>query len=317
MTAAVDFLVTGGAGFIGSNIVRWLVREGRSVRVLDNLSTGRAHNLDPVRACIDFVQGDIRDLASVRAAAAGCRNVLHLAAFPSVAESVQDPATFDAVNTGGTLNVLIAARDAGARRLVFSSSCSVYGDGPESPKREDLPPAPLSPYAVQKLTGEHYCRVFRRLYGLEAFCLRYFNVFGPGQNPRSQYAAVIPNFVSALQRGAPMTIHGDGGQTRDFVFVEDVVRANLSCCEAPAAAAGEVYNVACGTSISINDLANTLMKVMGRQVTPVHDAAMPGEVRDSRGDGSRAARMLGWKPITGLEEGLRRTAEAFLAEAAG
>lgn len=307
-----DCLVTGGAGFIGSNIVRGLVEKGRSVRVLDNLATGSLENLRDLLDRADFIEGDIRKMSVARKAARGVRHVFHLAALPSVAQSVEDPVTSNEVNATGTLNMLVAARDAGADRFVFSSSSAIYGNDPALPKREDMLPEPLSPYAVQKAVGEHYCRIFHGLYGLKTFALRYFNVFGPRQNPKSQYAAVVPNFVDALKHGKSPTIHGDGGQTRDFIFVEDVVRANLACGEADEKAAGQVYNVAWGKSITVKELADLLIRVTGRNVAPVHTEARQGDVRHSRADTSRARDLLRWTPTIPFEEGLRRTVEWFM-----
>jgi nucleoside-diphosphate-sugar epimerase len=307
----VDVLVTGGAGFIGSNIVRRLVADGRSVRVLDNLSTGRAANLEGVRDVVEFIEGDISRMDDARRAVDGVRCVLHLAALPSVIQSIEDPVTTDRVNTLGTLTLLTAARDAGADRFVFSSSCAVYGDSPVLPKREDMLPDPLSPYAVQKLAGEHYCRVFHALYGLKTFVLRYFNVYGPRQDPNSFYSAVIPIFISKAGQGVAPTVFGDGGQTRDFVFVEDVVSANLRCCEAPEQAAGGVYNVASERRLSVNAIAAAVVRHVGADITPVHAPGRGGEVRDSVGDASRAHAALGWRAETAFEDGLARTV-AFL-----
>lgn len=307
----MDYLVTGGAGFIGSNVVRRLVEDGASVRVLDNLATGRRENLRDLAGRFELMEGDIRDAGAVARAVEGVRHVLHLAALPSVVRSIEDPLTSNQVNACGTLRLLLACRDAGVERFVFSSSSSVYGDTPTLPKREDMTPMPLSPYAVQKLTGEHYCRIFFSLYGLKTFCLRYFNVFGPRQNPKSQYAAVIPLFIEAAREGRAPTIYGDGGQTRDFTYVDDVVAANRLCCRAPAEAAGGVYNVACGTRTSVLELARVIMGIMGRKLDPRHEAARPGDVRDSQGDSTRARTLLGWEPQTDLETGLRRTVEFF------
>lgn len=313
--AECEFLVTGGAGFIGSNIVTTLVGEGRSVRVLDDLSTGRLANLDGVRDRIDLIQGDIRDPATAARAAKGARFVLHLGAMPSVIRSVEDPATANDVNIRGTLNMLLAARDAGVERFVFSSSSSVYGESPTLPKREDMVPMPLSPYALHKLAGEHYCRMFHSLYGLKTFSLRYFNVFGPRQNPKSHYAAVIPLFIEALRTGGQIRIFGDGGQTRDFTFVEDIVRANLACCQAGEQAAGGVYNAAKGSRISVLELARLLMKISGRTVEIAYLPARAGEVRDSEADPALARASLGWEVRVPLEEGLRRTVEWFFRSA--
>lgn len=307
----MDYLVTGGAGFIGSNIVHRLVKMDSSVRVLDDLSSGRLENLQEVAGAIEFIRGDIRDPATVAAAVRGVRYVLHVAAMPSVVRSVEDPLTTNAVNVEGTLRLLLASRDAGVERFVFSSSSSVYGDSPVLPKRENMIPMPLSPYAVQKLAGEGYCKNFYQLYGLKTFILRYFNVFGPRQNPKSQYAAVIPLFVDAIWAGRPPTIHGDGEQTRDFTFVDDVVDANLCCCTAPAEAAGKVYNIARGDRISINQLAQTINRILGKNIVPVHDAPRPGDVRDSQAESELARRVLGWQPRVGFEEGLAVTVEYF------
>ena len=307
-------LVTGGCGFIGSNLVRMLVEEGRTVRILDNLATGNPANVQDLirRGGVELVHGDVRDLDAVRAACQGVQHVFHFAALPSVIGSVEAPGLSNAVNLDGTVNLLMAARDAKARRFVFSSSSAIYGDSPELPKRENMLPAPLSPYGVQKLSGEYYCRIFRDLYGLPAFVLRYFNVFGPRQNPRSQYAAVIPLFIEAVRDGHAPVIYGDGKQTRDFVFVEDVARANLCCRQAPESAAGGIYNIACGTSISVNQLAETVARVMGRpDLRARHEPARAGDVRDSVADASRARSILEWKPKTSFEDGLKRTVDWF------
>jgi len=308
----VDYLVTGGAGFIGSNIVRRLLETGKSVRVLDDLSTGRAENLDGVWEDIDFIEGDIRKVDTAAAAVAGVRNVLHVGALPSVVRSVDDPMESNDVNVCGTLTMLVAARDAGVKRFVFSSSSSVYGDTEVLPKQEDMKPMPLSPYAAQKLMGENYCRVFHDLYGLETFALRYFNVFGPRQNPASQYAAVIPLFIDALRNDRAPVIFGDGEQTRDFTFVADVVKANICCCTAPSDGAGGVYNVARGDRVSVNTLAETLMSIMGKNLAPVYEAGRPGDVRDSQADSGRAREMLGWESGTTFDEGLRKTVRFFV-----
>lgn len=309
------YLVTGGAGFIGSNLVRRLLADGRRVRVFDNFSTGRRENLAELQGRIEVIEGDLRSDADVRNAVRGARFVLHLGALGSVARSVQDPVTTHEVNATGTLRVLIAARDAGVERVVFSSSSSVYGNTPTLPKREDMTPTPLSPYALSKLSGEHYARMFSQLYGLKTFSLRYFNVFGPRQNPKSQYAAVIPLFIDAYRQDRAPVIHGDGGQTRDFTYVEDVVAANLCCCTAPSDAAGGVFNVAWGNRVSVLDLANKIGSLLGKRIAPVHEPARPGDVRDSQADATRARTLLGWQPSVAFEEGLRRTVAWFAGAA--
>ena len=306
-------LVTGGAGFIGSTLVRRLAAQGARVRVFDDLSSGRLENLAGLEGSVEFVRGDLRDAAAVRAAARGARHVFHVGALASVQASVDDPATTHEVNVTGTLNVLLAARAAGAERVVFSSSASVYGDGPEMPKREDMRPEPLSGYALSKLAGEHYGRIFHGLYGLKFFALRYFNVFGPRQDPASHYAAVIPLFMRAYAAGRQPTIFGDGGQTRDFTFVEDVVSANLACLDAPESAAGGVYNVAYGDRVSINDLARGIAALAGMPFAPVHAPARPGDIRESQADSALARRMLGWRPAHTFAEGLKTTYAWFKA----
>ena len=307
----MKYLVTGGAGFIGSNLVAALVKRGHGVRVLDDLSTGHAENLSEFGASAELMKGDIRDLATARHAVKGVKYVFHEAALPSVPRSVADPLLSNDVNTGGILNMLVASRDEGVEKFMFASSSSVYGDTPVMPKTEEMLPAPLSPYAVQKLTGEHYCRIFFSLYGLQTYALRYFNVFGPRQDPASQYAAVIPLFLGAIKAKKGPTIYGDGNQTRDFTFVDDVVAANICCCNAPASAAGQVFNVACGRKITVNDLAHGLIKITGSSVKPVYAPPRVGDVRDSQADSSKAMEILGWKPSVEFIDGLKRTVEWF------
>lgn len=309
----MEYLVTGGAGFIGSNIVKRLVQMKKQVRVLDNLLTGRLENLRDVISKIEFIQGDITDETTVERSLQGVKYVLHLAALPSVPRSVEDPITSDKINCYGTLRLLVSARNAKVKRFVFSSSSSVYGDTPTLPKKEDMPPAPVSPYGVQKLAAETYCRIFYQLYGLETFSLRYFNVFGPGQNPRSQYAAVIPLFINAVAHNKPPTVYGNGEQTRDFTYVDDVVDANLLCCTAPSQAAGKVFNIARGGRISVNELAKTIMKIIGKKPGVINTEPRPGDILHSQADISLAERELGWKPKADFEEGLRKTIEYFLS----
>ncbi len=305
------FLVTGGAGFIGSNLVRRLLADGHDVRVFDNFATGRRENLLGLERDIELVEGDLRSAGDVERAVRGVRFVLHLGALGSVARSVEDPLTTHEVNATGTLRLFAAARDAGVERVVFSSSSSVYGNTPTLPKREDMVPQPLSPYALSKLSGEYDARIFTDLYRLPVFSLRYFNVFGPRQNPASQYAAVIPLFADALRGGRAPVIHGDGGQTRDFTFVEDVVSANLCCCTAPAEHAGAPYNVAWGGRVSILDLARRIGALLGAPIEPVFVPPRAGDVRDSQADSTAAREKLGWRPVVPFDEGLRRTVEWF------
>lgn len=303
-------LVTGGAGFIGSHLVEALLRQGAAVRALDNFVTGRRENLAGCLSRITLIEGDITDLDTVRRASAGVDYVLHQAALPSVPRSVADPLGSNAANVTGTLNVLIAAREAGVRRVVYAASSSAYGNLDAEYKREDMPPDPRSPYAVAKLAGEHYCRAFTLTYGLETVSLRYFNVFGPRQDPNSQYAAVIPLFITAMLQGQPPSIEGDGYQSRDFTYVDDVVRANLLACTAPGVA-GEVINIACGGEHTILSVVETLNRLLGTAIAPVFVAPRPGDVRHSRADIGKAGRLLGYRPQVSFEEGLARTLQWY------
>jgi UDP-glucose 4-epimerase len=304
------YLVTGGAGFIGSHLVEALVRQGQRVRVLDNLSTGRARNLAPVRGDVELISGDIRDLGAVRAAMQGVDVVRHQAALPSVQRSVQDPLTANDVNVNGTLHVLVAARDAGARRVVFASSSSVYGDSPSLPKHEDMPTDPLSPYAVSKLAAERYCMVWSAVYGLPTVALRYFNVFGPRQDPSSDYAAVIPRFATAMLAGRAPTIYGDGLQSRDFTYIANVVGANLCAASAPPERSG-FYNVACGERISLLDLVERINAYLGTSIAPIHEQARLGDVRHSQASIEKLASELDWEPTVDFDSGLRHTIDSF------
>jgi len=301
------YLVTGGAGFIGSHIVDELLSRGDTVRVLDNLSTGRINNLEHCLDRIEFIEGDIRDLAICRGACAGTDYVLHQAALGSVPRSIDDPLTAHEVNVTGTINMLLSARDAGVKRLVYASSSAVYGDHLQLPKIEAEIGRQLSPYAVTKYVDELYAQVFGRCYGLETVGLRYFNVFGPRQDPFSQYAAVIPIFVSALLRGAAPTIDGDGEQTRDFTYVGNAVAANLRACSAPQAAAGESFNVACGERISLNQLYARLQELLETTIPARFGPSRPGDVRDSLADIGQAQRLLDYRGEIGFEEGLARS----------
>jgi UDP-glucose 4-epimerase len=304
-------LVTGGAGFIGSNLVDALVDAGDDVVVLDDLSTGFAAN---VRRDATLVEGEVSDPAAVARAVAGCEVVFHQAAHRAVLRSVEQPLDTDRANVGGTLTVLVAARDAGVRRVVCASSSSVYGGAEQLPTPETAPLVPRSPYAVSKLAGEHYGRVFWELFGLETVALRYFNVYGPRQRPDSRYAAVIPLFVDALLRGLPPEVHGDGLQSRDFTFITDAVAANLRAAEAPAQrCAGRAYNVAGGASYSLLELIAILERLIGVEVTPSRVAPRPGDVRHTRADVGAAAADLGHHPAVPFEEGLARTVDWFRA----
>ena len=303
------YLVTGGAGFIGSHLTEELVRRGHRVRVADNLSTGKRSNLDHVQG-VEFLEGDLADLDFAHRAVAGCEYVLHQAAIPSVPRSVKDPITSNRANVDATVNTLVAARDAGVKRLVFAASSSAYGNTPTLPKHEEMPTSPLSPYALQKVVGEQYLQMFTRLYGLETVSIRYFNVFGPRQDPSSPYSGVISVFASALIDNRSPKIYGDGEQTRDFTYVANVVDGVLRACEAPGAS-GEVINVATGGRISLNELFRTMRGLVGGTVEPTYDEPRAGDVRDSQADITKARRILGYQPIVSFEEGLRRTVEWY------
>jgi UDP-glucose 4-epimerase len=307
----VRTLVTGGAGFIGCNLVRALLDDGHEVRVLDNFSTGERRNLLHLRNEIEILEGELRSFERVMAAVRGCELVFHQAALPSVPRSIDDPLTTSDVNVTGTLNVLLAARDAGARRVIYASSSSVYGATPEAVKHEALAVTPLSPYGVSKHAGEAYCFSFFNAYGLETVSLRYFNVFGPRQNPLSDYAAVIPNFVSATLLNEQPTIYGDGLQSRDFTYAENVVRANLAAASA-SEAVGHVFNIGCGDTHTILDLLAEVERLVERPLRPVYLPARIGEIRASTADISKARAILGYVPEVDLREGLRRTYEWFL-----
>ena len=300
------YLVTGGAGFIGSHIVEELIRRGEPVRVLDNFSTGRRENIAPFLEHIELIEGDLRDLPTVHRAVEGVDYVLHQAALSSVPRSVADPLASNAANVTGTLHLLVAARDAGVKRVVYASSSSAYGDSPTLPKQEDMPTAPKSPYAVSKLAGEQYCRAFTEVYGLETVSLRYFNVFGPRQDPASQYAAVIPKFITAMLQGEPPTVYGDGHQSRDFTYVANVVHANLLAATAPGVA-GRVFNVACGQRYTLLDLIAILNEILDTHITPIHTDPRPGDVRHSLADVTAAQEALGYRAEMDFREGLRRT----------
>jgi UDP-N-acetylglucosamine/UDP-N-acetyl-alpha-D-glucosaminouronate 4-epimerase len=309
--ARVKALVTGGAGFIGSNLVDALVDRGDDVRVLDNFSTGFRANLEGLE--VDVVEGELRSYERVHAAVRGIEVVYHLGALGSVPRSVQDPLTSSAVNVEGTLNVLLAARDEGVRRVVFASSTSVYGTSPELPTLESMPPDPISPYGVAKLAAERYCISFSRVYhSFETVVLRYFNVFGPKQSPHSQYAAAIPLFIAAVDQGEPVTIYGDGEQSRDFTYVANVVDATIRAAEA-AAVSGRIFNVAAGAPATLNHVADTIGGILGKPVERQFEPPRPGDIRHSWADITAAQEAFGYEPSVDLATGLELTAEAVLA----
>jgi nucleoside-diphosphate-sugar epimerase len=297
-------LVIGGAGFIGSHIVERLTREGHKVRAFDNLSTGKRENLAPVAADVELVVADVRHTERLRQEMRGCDVVFHQAAIVSVPYSVEHPDETLDVNLRGTLNVLEAAKGAGVKRVVMASSAAVYGEDPELPKRETMLPSPISPYGLEKLASEHYLSIWTKLFGVETVALRYFNVFGPRQDPSSAYSGVISIFVDRILRGAPISIYGDGEQFRDFVYVANVVEANILAATRPGAS-GRVYNVGCGKRTSLNELAAMLGRICGREVKPSHAEPRAGDIRESLADISRARTELGYEPRIGVEEGLR------------
>jgi UDP-glucose 4-epimerase len=302
-----NYLVTGGAGFIGSHLTEELVRRGHRVRVADSLITGKRQNLEHIPG-VEFLEGDLAELPFAERAVQGIDYVLHQAAIPSVPRSVKDPVTSNRANIDASVNVLVAARDAGVKRLVYAGSSSAYGDTPTLPKREDMATGPLSPYALQKLVAEQYCQMFTRLYGFQTVTIRYFNVFGPRQDPSSPYSGVISLFSSALLEGRRPVIYGDGGQTRDFTYVANVVDGVLRACDATDAS-GEVINVATGGRISLNHLLAAMNRTLGTNIDAVYEASRVGDVRDSQADITKAKRLLGYTPIVSLEEGIGRTLE--------
>ncbi len=308
----MTYLVTGGAGFIGSNIVKELLTRGEKVRVLDNFATGKRENIllykdDPN---LQIIEGDLRSFHIVRDAVKGCDFVLHQGALPSVPRSVNDPITSNDVNILGTLNILEAAKEFKVKRVVFASSSSVYGNAATLPKEESMAVAPLSPYAVSKYAAERYCQIYYQLYGLETVCLRYFNVFGPNQDPTSQYSAVIPKFIKSIQAGRQPVIYGDGTQSRDFTFVTNNVTANLLACTAEGVA-GEVFNIACGVKYTLNELVDEINKVLGTDIHPLYDKDRTGDVKHSLADISKARQGLDYQVQVEFAEGIRRTVEFF------
>jgi len=305
-------LVTGGAGFIGSNLTEALLQEGHRVRVLDDFSTGKRENLifGKEYPSLEIIDGDIRNLAICQKAMKDIEYVFHQAALPSVQRSVEDPLDSNAVNAQGTLNILLAAREERVKRVIYASSSSIYGDTPTLPKLEEMPANPLSPYALQKYIGEQYCRLFYQLYGLETVSLRYFNIFGPKQDPASIYSAVIPRFIDALLKGHPPIIFGDGEQSRDFTYIDNVVRANLLAMSAKHPQ-GEAINIACGKRVSLNQLLNILKEIVGSKVSLTHEEARKGDVKHSLADINKGKRLLNYDPKVGIEMGLKKTVEFF------
>jgi nucleoside-diphosphate-sugar epimerase len=304
------YLVTGGAGFIGSNTVDELVRRGHSVVVLDDLSSGKEDNLAEIRGKITFVKGSITDIEAVQKAMQQAEYVIHLAARTSVPRSVKDPLDTNRINVDGTLNVLIAARDNRVKRVVFAASSSAYGETPTLPKREDMQPQPISPYGVSKYVGELYAQAFGRCYGMETVCVRYFNIFGPRQDPDSPYSGVLSRFATAFLEDQQPVIYGDGEQTRDFTFVDNAVQANLLACEAPTASGG-VFNVGTGSRVSLNQTLEYLRRISGKKLQAKYDPPRDGDIRDSQADISRARQVLGYEPTVMFEEGLERTFEWY------
>ena len=302
------YLVTGGAGFIGSNLVAALLARGETVRVLDNFAAGSRQNLEPFGERIEVIEGDIRSYHIVSEAVDSVDFILHQAALPSVLRSIRDPITTNEVNVSGTLNLLQAAREARVKRVVYASSSSIYGNNPTLPKTEDMVPMPLSPYAVSKLAAEQYCRVFTEIFGLETVSLRYFNVFGPRQNPDSQYAAAIPKFIRAIQRGESPVVFGDGLQSRDFTYVGNVVHANFLACAA-AGITGQVFNIACGQRLSLLELIDQINAIQGTSIKPKLEQERPGDVRHSEANIERARKELGYTPSISFQNGLKKTIE--------
>ena len=306
----MKILVTGGAGFIGSHIVEELVKRGDTVRVLDNFATGKRENLTPFAGKIEMVEGDLRDFDTVKKAVQGMEYILHEGALPSVPRSIADPVMSNDVNVKGTLHILVAARDEKVKRVVYASSSSIYGEAKARVKKETMPPSPLSPYATSKLAAETYCRIFYAIYGLETVVLRYFNVFGPRQDPLSQYSAAIPKFITLMMDGKQPTIFGDGKQSRDFTYVHNVVQANLSAMIAPGAA-GKICNIACHRTIRLNRMIELLNEFLGTAIAPIHTAPRTGDIKFSLADISNARKYLNYSPMVSFEEGLRKTVEYF------
>lgn len=306
-----ESLVTGGAGFIGSHIVEALLARGERVRILDNFATGRRENIAAFEKEVTLIEGDINDPAALNRAVKGVEVIYHEAAIPSVPRSVADPIGSNRANVDGTVAILWAAKEAGVRRVIYAASSSAYGNAPQFPRVETILPEPLSPYAVAKLAGEYYLRAFTECYGLETVALRYFNVFGPRQDPKSQYAAAIPLFTTAILEGHSPTVYGDGEQSRDFTYVANVVRANLLAADAPSEAAGKVFNVGCGEKVTVNQVIAAINNILGKNVPSKHVPPRAGDVKHSHADISLAKKMLGYEPAVSFEEGLKKTVEFF------
>lgn len=304
------YLVTGGAGFIGSNICRELITNNCRVRVFDNFSTGKESNLSDISHSLEIIRGDLKDPDAVADAVKDIDIIFHQAALPSVPRSISNPQASNESNVTGTLNLLLAARDAGVRRLVYASSSSVYGDTEVLPKVETMKPDPLSPYAFTKLAGEYYCKIFNRIYNLQTVCLRYFNVFGPRQDPESQYAAAIPKFITELKNDRRPIIYGDGEQSRDFTYIQNVVNANLLAAEAEGAE-GKIFNIACGQRITVNSLVEMLAEIMEKNMKPVHTERRQGDVKHSLADITQAKNILGYSPAITIKEGLEKTVKWY------
>lgn len=312
----MEYLVTGGAGFIGSHLVERLVQLGKSVRVVDNFITGKRENLAPYSSKIELVEGDLADPAVCTRACAGIRVIMHEAALPSVPKSVDNPVASHRANLEATFNLLVAARDAKVKRFVYAASSSAYGESPTLPKIESMASSPLSPYAVQKLAGEQYCTAFFRCYGLETISLRYFNVFGHRQDPTSQYAAAIPAFVTAILADRPPLVYGDGEQTRDFTYIENVIQANLLAADAPRTN-GEAINIACGESISVNEIIKRINALLGKDIRPQYVPERPGDIKHSWADISLAAKLISYKPVVSFSDGLKKAIDWYRQWTAG
>lgn len=312
------FLITGGAGFIGSNIADRLLEKGNHVRIIDNLFSGKRENLKNALTSKDceFIEGDIRDIRTVRNACKDVDFVLHEAAIPSVPRSIDDPLSTNDVNINGTLNILKASLENKVRRIVYAASSSAYGDTAVLPKKEDMPPSPLSPYAVSKLTGEYYCRVFTNVYGLETVSLRYFNIFGPRQDPNSTYAAVIPKFITAILKGESPLVNGDGEQSRDFTYIENVIQANINACYSKGAA-GMMFNIACGARFTLNDLIRQLEGIMNKKANQKYMPPKKGDVKHSQADITNASKHLDYRVMVDFNEGLKKTVAYFASIVTG